>query len=80
MTPLPPQCRSHSDYLSISTLFSQLTSGPPNPHYPYTFLLTYRMFTNAHEVLDALLEGHRRELNSRTANSSKHVSGLGGTQ
>lgn len=62
-------CRAKSQYLPISTLFSQLISSPPDPHYPNTFLLTYRMFTNAHEVLDALLEGHRKELHARTATS-----------
>lgn len=67
-------CRSKTEYLSIPTLFSQLISSPPNPHYPYTFLLTYRMFTNAHEVLDALIEGHRKELNARTP-ASKMVGG-----
>ena len=57
------------EYVPISSLFSRLISSPPDPHYPNTFLLTYRMFTNAHEVLDALLEGHRKELNTRnTAN------------
>ncbi len=67
----PHSHRPKFDYLSISTLFSLLISSPPNPHYPYTFLLTYRMFTNAHEVLDALLEGHRKELDLRSSPNHK---------
>ena len=62
-TPLPP-FPPKPQYYSISTLFAKLTN-PPDPHYPATFLLTYRMFTNGHEVLDTLIEGHRRELTSR---------------
>ena len=54
-------------YYSIPSLFALLTSNPPNPSYPATFLLTYRMFTNAHEVLDALIDEHRTGLNGRTA-------------
>lgn len=49
---------------SIPTLFSKL-ANPPDPHFPSTFLLTYRMFTNAHEVLDSLIEGHQQEMNKR---------------
>ncbi len=60
--------RSKPECLPISSLFTHLLSSPPSAHYPDIFLLTYRIFTNAHEVLDALIEAHRKELHSRTKN------------
>ena len=58
----PPHLRPH--VCSLPTLFSKL-ANPPSPHFPSIFLLTYRMFTNAHEVLDSLIEGHQQEMNKR---------------
>jgi hypothetical protein len=55
-------CRPH--VYSLPTLFSKL-ANPPSPHFPSIFLLTYRLFTNAHEVLDSLIEGHQQEMNKR---------------
>eukprot|EP00731_Ephydatia_muelleri_P038113 Em0657g5a len=58
------QLLPYSQYFSVPSLLSFLTN-PPDPHFQSTILLTYRMFTNAHEVLDVLIESHRRELNER---------------
>lgn len=56
--------QSSPQYFSVPLLLSFLTN-PPDSHFQSTILLTYRMFTNAHEVLDVLIESHRRELNER---------------
>ena len=60
-----PSRRPRHEVYSIPSLFSLLISNPPSPHYAATFFLTYRMFTNAHEVLDAVIEGHKKELDAR---------------
>jgi hypothetical protein len=57
-TPSTPPTRKG---YSISELFNFLVD-PPSTDYVKTFLLTYNLFTNASEVIDALTEAHQHWL------------------
>lgn len=52
----------HKSY-TVTELFNFLVD-PPSTDYVKTFLLTYHLFTNATEVMDALIEAHQYWLSS----------------
>lgn len=52
----------HKSY-TVAELFNFLVD-PPSTDYVKTFLLTYHLFTNATEVMDALIEAHQHWLSS----------------
>ena len=58
----------HNEGYSVSNMFAFLLS-PPTHHqqtFVNTFLLSYQLFTNGHEVLSFLSETHQKEVEQKT--------------